>query len=458
MQILVIDDEQRVIDEICEFLKRTGHQAVGILNPTDGLALLKQGSFDILILDVKMPEISGIEFLSQIKPEFPELDVIIISGHGDMETVIDAMRAGAADYLKKPFRHQELRLAMERTQQIHQLKSEINRLTEHNTLISQELFKRIEHQMVGNSPEIKHVIDLAMKASAYSDLPVLITGESGTGKEIIARLIHHASERKAHNFLGINCSAIPENMLESEFFGYKRGAFTGALSDRKGFFEYSDQGTLFLDELADMPMILQSKLLRVLEDKVITKLGLDRPIPVNVRIISATNHDLTKYISEGRFRLDLLHRINTFQIHIPPLRERKSDIPLIAQHYIQKLCIQYGKPLCTLHYEALAKLLEYSFPGNVRELKNLIERAILIANSSVLLPEYFPLDAETLNHTNEVRSTLPVAQTKNYNLDSNETYLVNEAMQATDNNQTKAAELLGISRHALIRKLKHINS
>lgn len=457
MHILVIDDEQRVVSEICEFLNRSGHQAVGILNAKDGLAILRQTPYDILILDVKLTDTDGIEFLARIKPEFPELDVIIISGHGDMETVIEAMRAGAADYLKKPFRHQELRLAMERTQRIHQMKHEINRLTEDNTLISAELYKRIEHQMVGDSPQIKAVLDLAMKAAGYSDLPVLITGESGTGKEIIARLIHHAGARKAQNFLGINCSAIPENMLESEFFGYRRGAFTGALTDRKGFFEYTDRGTLFLDELADMPLFLQSKLLRVLEDRVITKLGMDKPIPVNVRIISATNRDLTQSINDGQFRLDLFHRINTFHIQIPPLRERKADIPLIAEHYIHKLCVQYGKPLCILHPEALEKLVHYSFPGNVRELKNLIERALLITSGTVLTSDCFPLTGtENTNASQPENAGKPENQPLNFNLDTNEANLVKQALSYAGNNQTKAAELLGISRHALIRKLKHI--
>jgi transcriptional regulator with PAS, ATPase and Fis domain len=312
--------------------------------------------------------------------------------------------------------------------------------------------------MVGNSPEIKQVLSLAMTAAGYGDLPVLITGESGTGKEIIARLIHHAGERKANTFLGINCSAIPENMLESEFFGYRRGAFTGALADRKGFFEYSDKGTLFLDELADMPLMMQSKLLRVIEDKTITKLGMDRPIPVNVRIISATNHDLAKSINEGKFRLDLYHRINTFQIHIPPLRERPSDIPIIANHYLQKLSNRYGKPLCILHQDALAKLMEYSLPGNVRELKNLIERAILISTSSVLLPESFPL-ATTEQQTSggSYHHSLAGKQPESYNLDLHESDLIKQAMLAAKNNQTKAALMLGISRHALIRKLKHLD-
>lgn len=457
MQILVIDDEQRVVSEIVEFLNRSGHQAVGLLNPRQGLELLSQTAFDILILDVRLPEIGGIDFLRQIKPLHPDLDVIIISGHGDMDTVIAAMRAGAADYLKKPFRHQELQLSMERTRRLHQMKTEITRLTADNHLISQELYKRIEHQLVGDSPVIHNVLELAMKAAGYGDLPVLVTGESGTGKEIIARLIHHAGERRAQNFLAINCAAIPENMLESEFFGYRKGAFTGAMTDRKGFFEYCDKGTLFLDELADMPMFLQSKLLRVLEARTITKLGMDKPIPVNVRIISATHHDLAEDIKQGTFRLDLYHRINTFQIQIPPLRDRKSDIPLIAEHYIRTLCQQYNKPHCTLHPEALAKLMEYSFPGNVRELKNLIERALLIASTNVLTVECFPLRSKPL--ADEHTSTHPPISDRHqdYNLERQEAVIIRLAMEAVNQNQTKAAELLGISRHALIRKLKQLS-
>ncbi len=449
MNILVIDDEQRVLTEICEYLNRMGHKATGSPNPLSGLEMLKHESFDMLILDVMLPDIGGIEFLRKIKPEFPELDVIVISGHGDMDTVIAALRGGASDYLKKPFRHYELQVAMERVHKMHQMKDEIISLSADNAIILKEFNKKHEHRLIGDSPQIKEVYQLALKAAEYSDLPVMITGESGTGKEIISRLIHFSGERKARNFLAINCSAIPDNMMESEFFGYRRGAFTGAISDRKGYFEYCDKGTLLLDELAEMPMFMQSKLLRVLEEKTITKIGMDKPVGVNVRIISATNKDISKEVQAGKFRLDLYHRINTFQIHIPPLRERIGDIPLLVEHYLYMFSKQYSKPMCKVPDETMQVLMSYSYPGNVRELKNLIERAVLIGNGKTLMAEDF---SGLISST----SKLPVKESIgcNFNLDENEQLLVKQALKHTDNNQTKAAELLGISRHALIRKMK----
>lgn len=452
MNILVIDDEQRVLTEICEYLTHMGHKAIGSPNPLTGLEMLKHEAIDLLILDVMLPDIGGIEFLGKIKPDYPELDVIVISGHGDMDTVIAALRAGAGDYLKKPFRHYELQLAMERTQKLHQMKAEIMSLNADNSILLKEYNKKSEHRLIGESPQIKSVYELAQKASEYADLPVMITGESGTGKEIISRLIHFSSARKDRNFLAINCSAIPDNMLESEFFGYRRGAFTGAINDRKGYFEYCDGGTLLLDELAEMPMFMQSKLLRVLEDKTITKIGMDKPVRVNVRIISATNQDIGKAVNEGKFRLDLYHRINTFQIHIPALRDRISDIPLLVEHYLYLFSRQYAKPMCSVSDEAMQVLMSYSYPGNVRELKNLVERAVLIGNGKVLNPSDFNgllLSSPSLPMQNE--------ETKNFNLAEHEKYLVQMALQHTDNNQTKAANLLGISRHALIRKMKQIN-
>ncbi len=443
MNILIIDDEQRVVSEIIEFLSRLGHKVQGVNTIEESQTLLQIHSFDLLLLDVRLAKMSGIEYLQIIKPQYPEMEVIIMSGHGDMDTVIEAMRAGAADYLKKPFRHKDLQISMERANKLRTMNKDIIQLKEDKALISQELEQVIGHQLIGESREIKEVLQMALKAAEYNDLPVLITGESGTGKEIIARIIHHSSNRKKHNFLGVNCSALPENMMESEFFGYRKGAFTGAFTDRKGFLESASHGTLFMDEIADMPKNMQAKLLRALEEKSIIKLGTDKAIPINVRIISATNHNIHDKIDRSEFRLDLFHRINTIQIDIPPLRERKSDIPVLINHFVQQFCHQYGKPVPSITKETLNHLTNYSYPGNIRELKNMVERALILNKEPSIHPDLFPI----------LKSTQTIDET-DYTLSENEAVLIENVLKQFQGNQTKAAEKLGISRFTLMRKLK----
>ena len=331
----------------------------------------------------------------------------------------------------------------EKEKEIAKLKSIGNKYS----LITKDLEQRIERKFIGESRSIKHIIEETLHVAKFKDTNVIITGESGTGKEIIARIIHHASSRKEYGFFPINCSAVPETLLESEFFGHKKGSFTGAINDKKGLFELAQRGTLFLDEIADMPLSLQAKLLRVLEEKKVKKIGSEKEIFVEVRIIAATNRNLDELITKEQFRLDLYHRINTFIIEIPPLRERPEDIEPLMKHYTQLYKNKFNMLNLRIDENLIEHLRRYHFPGNVRELKNLVERAIIICKNNILDESCFPILAT------EDKSYL----TDNLNIKQNEERLIKAALQKTNNNQTKAAKLLGISRHTLIRKLTKID-
>ena len=445
LKILILDDEKRITDELAEFLKRKNFVCFEANEVSDAYQILKKNKIDILILDIKLKDANGLDVLKDVKLRFPEMEVIMITGHGDMNTVIESMRLGAIDFLKKPFLSTDVKIAIERTSKFIKMQQELKLAENRNSLISMELENNIERNFIGESNAIKDVLDLSLNAAKFDDVNVLITGESGTGKEIIARIIHFASERKKKNFFPVNCSAIPETLMESEFFGHKKGSFTGALADKKGFFELTDGGTLFLDEIADMHLNLQAKLLRVIEEKKIKRIGEDSEFSVDVRIVAATNHDVEKLIEENKFRLDLYHRLNTLIIEIPPLRERPDDIEPLLEHFIQSFSQKIKISPPEIHNNLIPELKRYDFPGNVRELKNLTERAMIICKSKILDKDCFPLKYTSKTILND--------ENKNFNLDDNERELIKSALSKTENNQTKAAELLGISRHALIRRM-----
>jgi len=446
LNILILDDEQRVTDELSEFLKRKKFNVFESNEVSLALNILKNNRIDIMILDVRLKDDNGLNVLKDVKLRYPDLEVIMITGHGDMDTVIESMRLGAIDFLKKPFQHIDAQIAIERTSRFIKMQQELKQVEDRNSLISMELENSIEKKFIGESKEIKKVLELTFNAAKYNDVNVLITGESGTGKEIIARIIHFASDRKKGNFFPVNCSAIPETLMESEFFGHKKGSFTGAIHDKKGFFELTDGGTLFLDEIADMPLNLQAKLFRVIEEKKVKRIGEDSHFPVDVRIVAATNHNVEKMIAEKKFRLDLFHRLNTLLIEIPPLRERSDDIEPLLYHFIETFSKKIKKPSPKVSANLITELKKYDFPGNVRELKNLTERALIICNSELLQKEHFPL--KCINNIPEI------TEVKNYNLEQNEYNLIRSALTEANNNQTKAAKLLGISRHALIRRME----
>jgi len=446
MKVLVIDDEINFTEEIEEFLLNQGYISFTANNVHKGRAILKSQNIDLLILDVRLKGISGLDILKEVKQDYPKIEVIIVSAHGDMETVITALRNGAIDYLKKPFRHTDIQIAIQRTRKFLDLQRVIKNMEERTSLISKNLQDKIKRDFIGESQQIKDILDLAMTAAKYRDTSVLITGESGTGKENIARIIHYESSRKDNIFCAVNSSAITDSLLESEFFGHKKGSFTGAIADKKGFFEVSNQGTLFLDEIADMPINLQAKILRAIEEKTITRVGETEPIATDFRIIAATNHNIDQLIEEKKFRLDLLHRLNTIHIKIPPLRERIADIEPLLKHFASEFARKLNKPTPKIEKETINFLKNYSFPGNVRELKNMVERALILCKNESLSESDFMTSAPI---------KIESQQTKiNYNLEENELGLIRLALKEKNYNQNKTAELLGITRDSLIRRLK----
>lgn len=449
ISVLILDDERQFTEELEEFFRNRGFQAYIANTGASGFAVMQEKQVDLLILDVRLPGISGLDILKEVKIKYPAVEVIVVSAHGDMDTVISAMRLGALDYLRKPFRQLDLRIAMERTQKFLLLQQRLKQAEEKSSLISKTLEERIGRHMIGASDEIQKVLDLAMTAAGYSDTHVLITGESGTGKENIARIIHYASQRKDHLLYAVNSSSITESLMESEFFGHKKGSFTGAAGDKKGFFEVCDHGTLFLDEIADMPLNLQSKVLRAIEEKQITRVGATEPVKTDFRIISATNHDLEKLVEEKKFRLDLLHRLNTLHIHIPPLRERTADIDPLLHYFVTEFCTRINRPAPAINKNVSAALVKYHFPGNVRELKNMVERAVILSDGGPLGIDDFPLKPRRETALDDAFSPGTLVDT--------EIAVIRSALQQHSYNQQAAARTLGISRDALIRKMAKYN-
>ncbi|MHC1738675.1 MAG: sigma-54-dependent transcriptional regulator [Ignavibacteriaceae bacterium] len=448
IKILIIDDEKHFTQEMHELLQNSGFESFEANTAKNGLQILSQGHIDLLILDVRLPDKSGLDVLQELKIKYPNLEIIIVSGHGDMDTVIKAMRLGAIDYLRKPFRYLDIQMSIERTKKFLQMQRQLKVMEEKNSLISKMLEEKIGRHFIGISQAVQGVIELANTAAQYPDTNVLITGESGTGKENIARIIHYSSERKDGYFCAVNSSAITETLMESEFFGHKKGSFTGAIADKKGFFEISNGGTLFLDEIADMPVNLQSKILRAIEEKVITRVGDNNQICTNFRIISATNHNIENSLEEKKFRLDLLHRLNTLHIHIPPLRERPEDIQPLLLHFIKSFAMKLNKPMMDISSDICELLEKYEFPGNVRELKNMTERAVILSRGHSLGINDFPVIT---------KKTSTKKGEDVFNLKTLENELIRKAIKSCKCNQKAAADVLGITRDALIRKMKKYN-
>ena len=448
IKILILDDEKQFTEELGGFFVGSNYEAFEANTAEEGKKILNNNEIDILILDVRLPGVNGLDILKEVKIQYPGMEVIIISAHGDMDTVIKAMRLGAFDYLRKPFRYIDIQIAIERTQKYLQMQRRLKQMEEKNSLISKTLEEKIDRQFIGVSPQILEVFEQAITAANYPEANVLITGESGTGKENIARIIHYSSIRKDHIFCAVNSSAITETLLESEFFGHKKGSFTGAITDKMGFFELCNQGTLFFDEIADMPFNLQAKILRATEEKVITRVGDTNQILTDFRIISATNHDIDKRVEEKKFRLDLFHRLNTLHIHIPALRERPEDIKPLLIHFVDVYATKFNKPKLHISREVFDALLKYDFPGNVRELRNMTERAIILCKGNLLGINDFPVKPQKISSYGEH------ADSDSVNLKIHEIKIIRKALQSCKYNQKAAADMLGITRDALIRKMK----
>jgi two-component system response regulator AtoC len=389
----------------------------------------------------------GLGFLQEIKKSGTEATIIVMSAYGTVDIAIEAMKLGAYDYISKPFKPDEVILTLRKAEEREQLRKE-------NQLLRKEVAKEYSFEnIVSKNEEMQKIFDVIKKVSHYKST-VLITGESGTGKELVARALHYNSDRSQHPFIAVNCGAIPENLLESELFGHAKGAFTDAIRTKKGLFEEADAGTLFLDEIGELPGQLQVKLLRVLQDGEIRRIGESKPIQIDVRIVAATVKDLPKEVNEGRFREDLFYRLNVLPIHIPPLRERKEDIPLLIQHFIGKYNQAMNKNVANINHEAMERLMNYKWYGNVRELENTIERAIVLSEKNYIESENLPTEIQ--NSKQEFQ--LEPAPAEEYSIKkaskSLEINLINKALIKTKGNHTHAARLLEISHRALLYKIK----
>ena len=452
--ILVVDDEPNYLIVLSELLKEESYEVLTAQSGEDGLKIVEETDLDLVLTDMRMPGMGGLEFLKAIKNYNKDLPVIMITAFGEVEKAVVAMQAGAYNYLGKPFNNEELLV-------------NIRKAIEHYSLLRENLRLRSEAKVrygfasiVGKNARMLEIYQLIEKV-APTTASVLITGESGTGKELVARAIHINSPREKAPYISVNCAALPETLLESELFGHERGAFTGATSMRKGRFELADSGTLFLDEIGDIPLPLQAKLLRVLQERNFERVGGVKPIKVDVRIITATNKDLKDEVDKGNFREDLYYRFNVLHIHLPPLRERADDIPMLAEHFIKKFAKLLNKPDLKISGDALRYLAGLPWEGNVRELENTIERAGILCSGEVIQTEDVHPDitsgAEAAAHwspdgdfTKCLPSNLPLPEV----LSGVEEQLVKRALEDADNVQARAAERLGITKSLLQYKMK----
>jgi two-component system response regulator PilR (NtrC family) len=437
-RILVVDDEQSMREFLEIFFRGEGYEVVTAPDVDSAQVALDADDFDVVISDIQMPGRSGLELLHAVKDAAPQTVVIMITAFATTETAITAMKQGAYDYVTKPFKVDELRLVVEKALEKRLLSAENQRL---RTELRKESRRR---QLVGKSRAMEQLYELVGRV-ANTKTNVLIGGESGTGKELVARAIHDQSDRREQPFVAVNCGAIPENLLESELFGHVKGAFTGAVQNKAGLFESAHRGTLFLDEIGELPPSLQVKLLRVIQDKAVRRVGGTSDHQVDVRIVAATNRRLEEEVSASRFREDLYYRLNVIQIELPPLRERADDIPLLVQHFVEKYAAELGKPVRGFSDEALRRLVDHPFPGNVRELENLVERAVALSQGDVIGPESLP-QAVLEPPVRGLSARLPL---EGSNLDSLvnefERGLLEEALRQSRGVKKRAAQLLGIS-------------
>jgi DNA-binding NtrC family response regulator len=439
----MVDDDAAMCEFLKEELEREGF-AVEVANGgRAGLERVKRGGVDLVVSDVRMPDLDGLDLLREVRALDPSLYVIIITGFGSIDTAIRAVKLGAYDFLVKPFEMERLLPTIDKALAERALRSEVVRLRE-------EVSRRDRlDNLIGRSPAMQEVFNLIQRV-AGSQLSVLITGDSGTGKELVARAIHAHGPRKARPFVAMNCSAIPETLLESELFGYARGAHSTARLDRQGLLVEADGGTLFLDEIAEMPLSLQPKLLRVLQDGEVRPLGTNKVEHVDVRVIAATNRDLAAHLREGHLREDLYYRLNVVQIHLPPLRARSEDVLPLAEHFLARSAARAGKPLRGFSESAKKVMLAYTFPGNVRELENMVERAVALAEGELIGPDDLP----PVMRERRSQDRLATAVAQGLTLDQLEREYIERVLESEGGNKTRAALRLGLDRKTLYRKLE----
>ena len=449
--ILIIDDEETILSSLAAVLNNVGYQVETKASAQEAIILLNSQIFDILIVDLKMPTIDGLEFLQQIRPLGLPSTIIVMSAYGNTELALQAIQFGATDYIAKPFNPEELLFTIRKARERERLKSE-------NELLKEQVTKRYSFSnIIAKCAQMMEIFETIKKISEYNTT-ILIQGESGTGKELVARAIHYNSPRKNHKFVAINCGAIPENLLESELFGHKRGAFTDATKDKKGLIEEADHGTILLDEIGELPLHLQVKLLRVLQERVIYPVGDSQPIPVNVRVIAATLRDLEMDVQNGRFRDDLLYRLNVITVSIPPLRERKEDIPLLVNYFLKKNQEKLGLAVYGITTEAMNAIIEYNWPGNIRELENCVERAMILTDENKINLKSLPRAVqESISKKEEAIKVEDGELSIKKHTSNLEKSLIVKALKQTRGNRTHAAKLLEISHRTLLYKLKEYN-
>src|SRR3954463_7567028 len=445
-RVLVVDDEENLRLVLRTLLRRHGYEGETAESGEDALGMVDSFGPDVVLTDVRMPKMGGLDLLSTLKAKGNEATVIVMSAYGNMDQALEAMKAGAYDYVQKPFKPDEVVLALRKAEERELLRRE-------NRALREEIRKESRYEdILAKSQKMQDIFRTISKIAEYKTT-VLITGESGVGKELVARAIHHRSTRRGGSFVAVNCGAIPENLLESELFGHKKGAFTDAIQDRRGLFEEADGGSLFLDEIGELPLALQVKLLRVLEDEKIRRVGDVRDIKIDVRIITATHRDLLNETKAGRFREDLFYRLNVLPILVPPLRDRREDIPLLIDHFVARNNVRLCTSIRGIDTESPRLLFEYPWPGNVRELENTIERAMVLAEGDQIvaqdLPDRLreardPVQMQLASGELSVKKTMRIV----------EEILIRRALQRTKGNRTRAAEVLEISHRALLYKIK----
>lgn len=449
-KVLVVDDDKDSRDTLIELLKGEQYEAVGVDNGENALKLFKEQDYGIVLTDLKMPKIDGLQLLEKIKNINPQTIVILFTGFASIETAVKAMKLGAYDYIVKPFIFEEIKIILQRAIEYEKLQNE-------NFLLKQHLKNKYNFQnIIGNCDNMQEIFRIIEKI-ANTDSTVIIYGESGTGKELIAKAIHFNSNRRNRPLISVNCGAIPEDLLESEMFGHEKGAFTGAIKTRIGRFEMADGGTIFLDEVGDMSPSLQAKLLRVLQERQFERVGGVHTIKVDIRIIAATNKDLEKNVKEGKFRDDLFYRLNVIPIKIPPLRERKSDIPLLVNHFLNKFNQEKKCNVKGFTRECMEYLMKYNWPGNVRELENIIERLVILKGEGMI--ETSDLPEKILGGDLEPLLT-PIPETGisfDLAVSEFEKRLILQALKRTNWVKNRAAKLLHMNRTTLIEKMKRIN-
>ena len=450
--ILIVDDDEIMQQTLCDVLKKKGYEIFSVGSGNGALSIIKKNIIDLVLLDMRLPDVDGIEVLKKIKELDTEILVIIMTAYSDVQTAVSAMKSGAYHYINKPFELEELKLLIEKGLETKSLINEVRRLHRQQ----KEEFQN--SHIHGVSPQIQYVKELIGMISKTHKTSVLIQGESGTGKELAANAIHYNGKRSNKPLMKINCSAIPDTLLESELFGYEKGAFTDAKNTKKGLFELADGGTVFLDEIGDMKPFLQSKILRVLENQTFMRVGGEREIKVDVRIIAATNKNLETLVREGFFRKDLYYRLKVMVIEMPPLRERVEDILLLSNLFIEENNREHNKNIRGFNEEAKKVLVQYHWPGNVRELKNVIERAMILTDQEFISPKQLPFELrQTEGFDRAVSTPEPLEISDDMSMDHVEKMHLTKVLKRLEWNKSKASKILGVSRATLRAKIKKYN-